>query len=211
MDRRATTVAITLCSLSSSTTTPRCGTRPTGWCAPSAIGPACPFKEVAMAIECRNMTAAASCPGHYGGARSRELGRPAWERPVLPGGDLGGARVRARRPEPARAALGASPIAELGSGLEDLVGTSSALQAVLARARKVAPTESTVLVTGESGTGKELLARAIHKWSRRAGGPFVSVNCAGVPPSLIASELFGHERGAFTGALERRRGRFELA
>ena len=85
------------------------------------------------------------------------------------------------------------------------------LQAVLARARKVAPTEATVLVTGETGTGKELLARAIHTWSRRADGPFVSVNCAAIPQTLIASELFGHERGAFTGALQRRRGRFELA
>src|SRR5262245_29973390 len=91
------------------------------------------------------------------------------------------------------------------------VGASAAISAVLARARKVAPTESTVLVTGETGTGKELLARAIHGWSRRAGGPFVSINCAAIPQTLIASELFGHERGAFTGALQRRRGRFELA
>jgi formate hydrogenlyase transcriptional activator len=91
------------------------------------------------------------------------------------------------------------------------VGSSPALQAVLSRARKVAPTDSTVLVTGETGTGKELLARAIHRWSRRADGPFVSVNCAAIPSTLIASELFGHERGAFTGALQRRQGRFELA
>ena len=93
----------------------------------------------------------------------------------------------------------------------ELVGSSPPLHAVLARARKVAPTDSTVLLTGETGTGKELLARAIHRWSRRAGGPFVSVNCAAIPSTLIASELFGHERGAFTGALQRRQGRFEVA
>jgi len=76
---------------------------------------------------------------------------------------------------------------------------------------KVAPTNSTVLITGETGTGKELIARAIHKGSLRAGQAFISVNCAAIPSSLIASELFGHEKGAFTGALQRRQGRFELA
>jgi transcriptional regulator with GAF, ATPase, and Fis domain len=82
---------------------------------------------------------------------------------------------------------------------------------VLARAAKVAPTDSTVLIMGETGTGKELIARAIHKRSKRSQRPFISVNCAAVPSSLIMSELFGHEKGAFTGALQRRPGRFELA
>jgi PAS domain S-box-containing protein len=94
---------------------------------------------------------------------------------------------------------------------DEIVGASPALQQVLSRVEKVAPTDSTVLITGETGTGKELIAQAIHKGSRRAGRAFVSVNCAALPPSLIASELFGHERGSFTGALQRRLGRFELA
>ena len=94
---------------------------------------------------------------------------------------------------------------------EEIVGTSPRLQAVLTRVAKVARTDSTVLITGETGTGKELIARAIHKNSDRAGRPFVSVNCAAIPRDLIASELFGHEKGAFTGALQRRIGRFELA
>jgi transcriptional regulator with GAF, ATPase, and Fis domain len=97
------------------------------------------------------------------------------------------------------------------SMFEEIVGASPALKAVLARVAKVAPTESTVLVTGETGTGKELIARAIHKRSRRSARAFVSVNCAAVPRDLIASELFGHEKGAFTGATQRRLGRFELA
>jgi transcriptional regulator with GAF, ATPase, and Fis domain len=94
---------------------------------------------------------------------------------------------------------------------EEIVGTSPALRTVLARLSKVAPTDSTVLITGETGTGKELIARAIHNRSARSAGPFVKVNCAAIPQSLIASELFGHERGAFTGALQRKLGRFELA
>src|SRR6266850_1903838 len=104
-----------------------------------------------------------------------------------------------------------APVREVDARTGDIVGASTALRAALVRARKVAPTESTVLVTGETGTGKELLARAIHTWSRRADGPFVSVNCAAIPQTLIASELFGHERGSFTGAVQRRLGRFELA
>jgi PAS domain S-box-containing protein len=94
---------------------------------------------------------------------------------------------------------------------EEIVGASSALHTVLSSIVKVAPTDSTVLITGETGTGKELIARAIHKHSKRSGQAFISVNCASIPPSLIASELFGHEKGAFTGAVQRRQGRFELA
>ena len=97
------------------------------------------------------------------------------------------------------------------SMFEEIVGTSSALQRVLSQVSKVAPTDSTVLITGETGTGKELVARAIHKHSQRAERAFVSVNCSATPSSLIASELFGHEKGAFTGAAQRRLGRFELA
>jgi formate hydrogenlyase transcriptional activator len=95
--------------------------------------------------------------------------------------------------------------------LEEIVGSSPALKTVLSGILKVAPTDSTVLITGETGTGKELVARAIHKGSQRADHAFISVNCASIPSSLIASELFGHEKGAFTGALQRRQGRFELA
>jgi len=94
---------------------------------------------------------------------------------------------------------------------EEIVGVSPALRAVLSLVSKVAPTDSTVLLTGETGTGKELIARAIHKRSQRSSRVFVSVNCAAIPASLIASELFGHEKGAFTGATQRRLGRFELA
>ena len=97
------------------------------------------------------------------------------------------------------------------SMFEEIVGTSPPLKTVLSRISKVAPTDSSILITGETGTGKELIARAIHKRSKRSGRAFVSVNCAALAPSLISSELFGHERGAFTGATQRRLGRFELA
>ena len=97
------------------------------------------------------------------------------------------------------------------SMFEEIVGNSPTLHQVLVRVAKVAPTDSTVLITGETGTGKELIARAIHKASKRSDRAFVSVNCAAIPPSLIPSELFGHEKGAFTGATQRRLGRFELA
>jgi transcriptional regulator with GAF, ATPase, and Fis domain len=97
------------------------------------------------------------------------------------------------------------------SMFEEIVGTSVPLKQVLSRISKVAPTDSTVLITGETGTGKELVARAIHRRSERSSSAFVSVNCAVIPRDLIASELFGHEKGAFTGATQRRLGRFELA
>jgi formate hydrogenlyase transcriptional activator len=97
------------------------------------------------------------------------------------------------------------------SMFEEIVGTSPALQTVLSGISKVAPTDSTVLITGETGTGKELVARAIHRRSSRTSRSFVSVNCAAIPRDLIPSELFGHEKGAFTGATQRRLGRFELA
>ncbi|MGD0402440.1 MAG: sigma-54-dependent Fis family transcriptional regulator [Candidatus Acidiferrales bacterium] len=97
------------------------------------------------------------------------------------------------------------------SMFEEIVGASPALQAVLSRVSKVAKSDSTVLITGETGTGKELVARAIHRRSHRSARAFVSVNCAAVPRDLLASELFGHEKGAFTGATQQRLGRFELA
>jgi PAS domain S-box-containing protein len=97
------------------------------------------------------------------------------------------------------------------SMFEEIVGNSSNLAAVLGRISKVATSDSTVLVSGETGTGKELVARAIHRRSNRSSRPFISVNCAAIPRDLILSELFGHEKGAFTGALQRRIGRFELA
>jgi formate hydrogenlyase transcriptional activator len=98
-----------------------------------------------------------------------------------------------------------------GPGFETIVGCSDALHRVLGQVRRVAATDATVLITGESGTGKEAIARAIHRNSRRDGRPFLKVNCGAIAPSLIASELFGYEKGAFTGATERRAGRFEAA
>ncbi len=97
------------------------------------------------------------------------------------------------------------------SMFEEIVGSSKTLRKVLSEVDKVAPTDSTVLILGETGTGKELIASAIHKRSKRSARPFIRVNCAAIPPSLVASELFGHEKGAFTGALQRRLGRFESA
>jgi len=97
------------------------------------------------------------------------------------------------------------------SVFDEIVGTSPALKTVLSYISKIAPSNSTVLITGETGTGKELVARAIHRKSARASRPFVSVNCTAIPRDLVASELFGHEKGAFTGATRQRLGRFELA
>ncbi|HEX8245215.1 MAG TPA: sigma-54 dependent transcriptional regulator, partial [Longimicrobium sp.] len=100
--------------------------------------------------------------------------------------------------------------AELGDG-EEMVGQSAAIEQVKEMIRRIAPTDARVLITGESGTGKEVAANLIHALSKRAKGPYVRLNCAAIPRDLVESELFGHERGAFTGATERRRGRFELA
>jgi formate hydrogenlyase transcriptional activator len=97
------------------------------------------------------------------------------------------------------------------SGLPRIVGNSAALRRVLGMVEMVAPTDATVLIKGETGTGKELIAEAIHKGSERANGPFVKVNCAAIPAGLLESELFGHERGAYTGAVTRSIGRFERA
>ena len=96
-------------------------------------------------------------------------------------------------------------------GFENILGTSAAMQEVFDTIRQAAPTRATVLIQGESGTGKELVARALHQCSPRAQGPFIPVHCAALSPTLLESELFGHEKGAFTGAQERRRGRFEMA
>src|SRR5215469_3408099 len=94
---------------------------------------------------------------------------------------------------------------------EQIIGRSHALESVLAEVERVAPTDSTVLVLGETGTGKELIARTIHNASQRCGRPFVKLNCAAIPFDLLESELFGHEKGAFTGAIAQKIGRFEMA
>src|SRR5258705_1541869 len=94
---------------------------------------------------------------------------------------------------------------------EQIIGSSPALESVLEQVEQVAPTDSTVLIQGETGTGKELIARAVHNLSARCGRPFIKLNCAAIPFDLLESELFGHERGAFTGAIAQKVGRFELA
>ena len=111
----------------------------------------------------------------------------------------------------ASAKVKADPHEFSGRGLPRIIGDSPALRRVLAMVRLVAPTGSTVLISGETGTGKELIAEAIHKYSDRSNGPFVKVNCAAIPSGLLESELFGHERGAYTGAVTRSIGRFERA
>src|ERR1700676_165537 len=102
---------------------------------------------------------------------------------------------------PAKVALDSDEL--YGSGLPRLIGNSAALRRVLGMVRVVAPTDATVLIQGETGTGKELIAEAIHKYSDRSSGPFVRVNCSAIPSGLLESELFGHERGAYTGAVAR--------
>src|SRR5262249_54561198 len=97
------------------------------------------------------------------------------------------------------------------SMFEEIVGSSKTMRQVLKQVEKVAPSDSTVLILGETGTGKELIARALHRRSKRSNRALIRVNCAAIPQSLIASELFGHEKGAFTGAMQRRVGRFEAA
>src|SRR5215831_18063214 len=94
---------------------------------------------------------------------------------------------------------------------EEIIGNSSALKMALAEVERVAPTDATVLIHGETGTGKELIARAVHNLSPRCGRPFVKLNCAAIPLDLLESELFGHEKGAFTGAIAQKIGRFEMA
>jgi len=105
----------------------------------------------------------------------------------------------------------ADNIVELNDNFEEIVGTSAALKRVMAQVELVAPTDATVLVLGETGTGKELIARAVHRMSPRKNLPFISLNCAAIPTGLLESELFGYERGAFTGALSQKIGRFEMA
>ena len=121
------------------------------------------------------------------------------------------AEIRALKDRLQRENLALRDEVDRASMFEEIVGSSNTLQTVLSRVAKVAPTDSTVLISGETGTGKELIARAVHKRSQRSGRAFVSVNCAALAPGLISSELFGHEKGSFTGAMQRRVGRFELA
>ena len=134
--------------------------------------------------------------------RATTAGRPEWDVVTAPGSKI-------EKLEPHVASLRRTN--DQGSGFDAIIGRSAKFIAAIDAARKVAATSTTVLLTGESGTGKEVLARAIHHGSARADGPFVALNCAALPETLVESELFGHERGAFTGADRLKRGRFELA
>jgi transcriptional regulator with GAF, ATPase, and Fis domain len=146
-----------------------------------------------------------------GGAGGGEVERRSELHPVVP---LAVARDCSARQTGAEEVRELVPLARGADAIpvfEDIVGASPALETVLSCISKVAPTDATVLISGETGTGKELVARAIHRRSPRSERPMIGVNCAAIPAELIAAELFGHERGAFTGAWQRRLGRFELA
>ncbi len=154
------------------------------------------------------------------GALVAALGRERISAPVIACGANAdaGAAVRAIRcgaqdflPLPPDAEVIAAMLQAAARGHDALVGHDPAMRAALRRAEQIAASEATVLITGESGTGKEVFARHIHVRSRRAGGPFVALNCAAIPEQLLESELFGHEKGAFSGAVARRTGRFEQA
>jgi transcriptional regulator with GAF, ATPase, and Fis domain len=121
------------------------------------------------------------------------------------------AEIRALKDRLQRENLALRDEVDRASMFEEIVGSSKTLQAVLSRVAKVAPTDSTVLITGETGTGKELIARAVHLLSPRSNKPFVVLNCAAIPETLLEAELFGHTRGAFTGAVQSRTGRIEAA
>jgi len=125
-------------------------------------------------------------------------------RPLVPalGGRCAGGDARA---------IKGQPVQQVAAGFEEFIGSCAAMKRVMELVEQVAPTDSTALILGETGTGKELVARAIHKLSRRKDAPFITLNCAAVPAGILESELFGHERGAFTGAMAQRLGRFELA
>jgi DNA-binding NtrC family response regulator len=126
-------------------------------------------------------------------------------------------KVAAAVPKGARRAGAASPLTTLGGNKPDfsrsplIIGKHPVIRRALALARQIAPSKATVLISGESGTGKEMFARSLHAWSDRANGPFVAINCAALPEHLLESELFGHEKGAFTGAINRKIGKFEMA
>src|SRR5712671_1174871 len=147
-------------------------------------------------------------------SQSRSMTKPCWK--VFEGlcrvEVYGSARARAGRPFVGAVAILQTVDQDRNSRrFEQIIGNSPALESVLEQVEQVAPTDSTVLIEGETGTGKELIARAVHNLSARCGRPFIKLNCAAIPFDLLESELFGHERGAFTGAIAQKIGRFELA